>query len=113
MGNKTLGIKYSANINDAPVSDLLRKTSNKTENHLRFFYYSSSQNFLDIGKSRGAYIIFYQGVPIDHGSHVSGTFSQPNTYSEYNAACNAGMDLAHFRMLIHELLNKDPDIVPE
>ena len=23
------------------------------------------------------------------------------------------MDLAHFRMLIHELLNEDPDIVPE
>ena len=23
------------------------------------------------------------------------------------------MSLAHFRMLIHELLNKDPDIVPE
>ena len=23
------------------------------------------------------------------------------------------MDLAHFRMLIHELFNKDPDIVPE
>ena len=23
------------------------------------------------------------------------------------------MDLAHFRMLIHDLLNKDPDIVPE
>ena len=23
------------------------------------------------------------------------------------------MGLAHFRMLIHELLNKDPDIVPE
>ena len=23
------------------------------------------------------------------------------------------MDLAHFRMLINELLNKDPDIVPE
>ena len=23
------------------------------------------------------------------------------------------MDLAHFRMFIHELLNKDPDIVPE
>ena len=23
------------------------------------------------------------------------------------------MALAHFRMLIHELLNKDPDIVPE
>ena len=23
------------------------------------------------------------------------------------------MALAHFRMLIHELLNKDPDVVPE
>ena len=23
------------------------------------------------------------------------------------------MDLAHFRMIIHELLNKDPDILPE
>ena len=23
------------------------------------------------------------------------------------------MSLAHFRMLIHELLNKDPDMVPE
>ena len=23
------------------------------------------------------------------------------------------MDLAHFRMLIHEFVNKDPDIVPE
>ena len=33
--------------------------------------------------------------------------------SEYNVACTAGMSLAHFRMLIHELLNKDPDIVPD
>ena len=23
------------------------------------------------------------------------------------------MDLTHFRMIIHEFLNKDPDIVPE
>ena len=33
--------------------------------------------------------------------------------SEYNKACTAGMALAHFRMLIHESLNKDLDIVPE
>ena len=30
---------------------------------------------------------------------------------EYNAACTAGIALAHFRMLIHEFLNKDTDIV--
>ena len=36
-----------------------------------------------------------------------------STESEYNLACTAGMFLAHFRMLIHELLNKDPHIIPE
>ena len=29
------------------------------------------------------------------------------------SSCTAGMALAHFRMLIHKLLNKDPYIVPE
>ena len=32
---------------------------------------------------------------------------------EYNSTCNAGMSLAHFKMLVHELLNEDPDIVPK
>ena len=39
--------------------------------------------------------------------------SKSSAESEYNAAYAAGMALAHFRMLIHELLNKDPDIVPD
>ena len=52
-------------------------------------------------------------MQINHGKHVSGLFSQSSAESEYNAACNAGMVLAHFRMLIHELLNKDTYIVPE
>ena len=65
------------------------------------------------GRSKGAYIILYQGGPIDHGTHVPGPVSQSSAESEYNSACTAGMALAHFRMLIHEFLNKDPDIVPE
>ena len=32
--NKTLGLKYYAGTNDAPVTDLLRQASIKTENHL-------------------------------------------------------------------------------
>ena len=59
------------------------------------------------------HIIFYQGGPIDHGTHVPGPFAQSRAESEYNAACTAGMALAHFRMLIYELLNKDPEIVTE
>ena len=65
------------------------------------------------GRSTGAYIIFYQGGPIDHGTPVPGPVSQSSAESEYNAACTAGMDLAHFRMLIAELLNEDPDMVPK
>ena len=74
---------------------------------------SSWQYFTDAGRSTGAYTIFYQGGPIDHGTHVPGPVAQSSAESEYNAVCTAGMALAHFSMLIHELLNKDPDIVPE
>ena len=35
----------------------------------------------------------------------------PFTESEYNAECTAGMALAHFRMLFHELLNEYPEMV--
>ena len=44
---------------------------------------------------------------------VPGPVAQSSAESEYNAACTAGMALAHFRMLIHELLNDNPDMVPE
>ena len=57
--------------------------------------------------------MLYQGGPIDHGTHVPGPVSQSSDESEYNAACTAGMALAHFRMFIHELLNKDTEKVPE
>ena len=59
--------------------------------------------FPDTGRSTGAYIIFYQGRPIDHGTHVPGPVAQSSTESAYNAACTAGMALVHFRMLIHEV----------
>ena len=74
---------------------------------------SSWQDCPDTGRITGAYIIFYQGGPIDHVKNVPGPFAQSSVESEYNAACTAGMTLSHFRMLIHELLNKYPDIVPE
>ena len=43
----------------------------------------------------------------------NGPVAKSSAESEYNAAWTAGMALANFRMLIHELINKDPDIVPE
>ena len=58
---KTLGLKYYADLNDAPVTDLLRQANIKTKNHLIDFSDSSWQDFPDTGRSTGAYIISYQG----------------------------------------------------
>ena len=109
----TLGLKYYADLNDAPVTDLLRQTNIKNKNHLMDFSDSSCQDCPDTGRITGIYIIFYLGGPIDHDTHVPGPVVQTSAESEYNAECTTGMALAHFRMLIHELLNKDPDIILE
>ena len=105
--NNNLGLKYYEDMNDVPVSDLLRQASIKTENDLMNFSDSSWQDCPDTGRSTGSYITFYQGGPIDYVTHVPGPVAEPSAESEHNAACTAGMALAHFRMLIHELLNKD------
>ena len=82
--NKTLGLKYYEDLNDAPVTDLLSQANIKTKNHLMDFSDSSWQDCPDTGRSIGAYIIFYQGKPIDHGTHVPGSVAQSSEESEYN-----------------------------
>ena len=52
--NKTLGLKYYADLNDAPVTDILRQTNIKTKNHLMDFSDSSWQYCPDNGRSTGA-----------------------------------------------------------
>ena len=74
-----MGLKYYADMNDAPVTDLLRQAIIKTENHLMTFSDSSWQDCTYTGRITGAYIIFYQGGPIDHVTHVPGLFSQSST----------------------------------
>ena len=71
-----MGLKYYADMNDAPVTDLLRQANIKTKNHLMDFSGSSWQDFPDTGRSTGAYIIFYQGGTIDHDTHVPGPVAQ-------------------------------------
>ena len=108
-----MGLKYYSDINDAPVTYILRQASITTKNHLMDFSDSSWKDCPDTGRNTGAYIIFYQGDPIDHVTHVPVPVAQSSAESEYNSACTAGMALAHFRMLIRELLNEDPDMVPK
>ena len=80
-------------MNNAPVSDLLRQASIETKNHLMDFSDFSWQDFPDTGRSIGAYIIFFQGGPIEHVTHVPGPVAQSSTESEYNSECTAGMAL--------------------
>ena len=65
-----MGLKYYADMNDAPVFELLRQASIKNENRLVDFSDYSWQDCTETGISTGAYIIFYQGGPIDHGTHI-------------------------------------------
>ena len=60
----------------APLSDLLIQANITTENQLIVFYDSCWKDFSDTGRITGTYIIFYQGGPIDHDTHVSGPVSQ-------------------------------------
>ena len=62
--SKTLGLKYYADMNDAPVSDLLRQASINTDNQLMVFSDSSWKYCPETGRSTGAYIIFYLGGQI-------------------------------------------------
>ena len=109
--NKTLGLKYYSNNKYAPLSDLLKQDNIKTENQLIDFSGYSWKYCTYTGRSTVEYIILYQGGTIDHGTRVPGPVSKSSAESEYNAACTTGISLAHFRMLIHELLNKDTDVV--
>ena len=77
------------------------------------FSYSSWKDCTYTGRLTGYYMIFYQGGTTDYGTDVPVPVYQSSSKSEYNSACTAGISLANFRLLIHEMLNKDPDIVPE
>ena len=108
---KNLGLKNYVKIQYAPLSELLRQAIIKTDNQFMVLFDSIWKDWPDTSKITGEYIVFYQGVPIDHCTHVPGLVSQYSTGIEYNAACTAGMSLEYFRMLNNEFLNKDPDEV--
>ena len=63
-------------------------------------------------RSTGEYVVFYQGGPIYHCTHVPCPVYQSSANSEYNAACTTVMDLEHLRIPSIELLNMDPYVVP-
>ena len=88
-------LKYYAAMNDELLYDLLRQARINTENNLMDLSDSSWQDCPNNGRSTGAYIIFYQGGTLEHGTHVPGPVAQSSAKNEYNTACTAGIALAH------------------
>ena len=75
--NNSFGLKFYDDMKDAPLSYLLIQASINTENKFNSFSDSSWQSFSDTS-STVAYIVFYQGGPIDHGKHVPASVAQPS-----------------------------------
>ena len=71
-----MGLNYYADVKYAPVSDLLRQASIKTDKKLMALSDYSWQYCPYTGRSTGSYIILYQGGPIYHGTHVPVPVSQ-------------------------------------
>ena len=84
--NTNLGLKYYAKIEVSPLPDLLRQDNIKAENQLMVLSDSSWQYCQETGRSKGAYIVFYHVVPIDHCTHVPGPVAQSTAESKYNVA---------------------------
>ena len=77
---------YDADMKSAPLSYLLVQASINAENQLMELSDSSCQDCPDTGRSKGAYIVFYQGGPLDHGTNVPEPVAQSSSESDYNAA---------------------------
>ena len=99
-------LKYYDDMKGVPLFDLLRQDRIKTKKKLVVFSDSSWKDCPDTVRSIGAYIIFYQGETINHGTYVTRPAAQSIAESEYNASCTTEMGLSHFSMLNHGLLKK-------
>ena len=111
--NNNLILKYYSNIEDAPLSDLLRQAGINYDNQLMLFSVSKWQDFPDTGRSIVSYFVFYQGGQINRCTCVTGTIKQSSAENDYNTPCTAVMALACFRIINNELMNKYPYVFPE
>ena len=74
--NTNWDLNYYSDMEYAPLSDVSKQDNIKTENQLTYFSDSRWQDCTYTGRSTVAYIILYQGGPINHGKHVPGTVAQ-------------------------------------
>ena len=79
---KNLGLGYYTKIEYVPISGIFIQAIVNTENQLMVLSASICQECKYTGRSTGAYILFYQGEPIDNFTHVTGPVAQSSAESE-------------------------------
>ena len=99
---------------DAPLSDLLIQDSINTENQLIALSDSNWKYWLDTGRSTGAYIIFYQGISIDHGIIFPGPLAQSSAKCDYQCSMSCrNWFITFLGCYFVNFWTKNLDIVPE
>ena len=91
----------------------MRQDSITTENQLILFSDYIWQDCPYTCRITGAYIVFYQGGPIDHCTHVPGPVYQYGAESKYNEECTTVMALEHLIILNNKFMKKDTYVFPE
>ena len=97
------GLQYYSNWTTSPVYKIISDNNITTSTSLISFSDSNWQDDHGTARSTGAYIIFYQGGPVDFSSNLPQPIALSSAEAKYNEACLACVAIAHIRMLLGDL----------
>lgn len=98
-----LAIRFYPDKGNNPISKLCR-TARVPESDTVGFTDASFHDCPDTGRSTIGHLIFYNGALIDANSSLPTPVAMSSAESEYLAACNGAMAIAHLRMLLYDVL---------
>lgn len=99
-----LGVRFYSNLEDAPVTKLLKEHGHDFE-LVPFYAFSDSSwnDDVDNGRSTGCFLVLYMGGVVDHSSNLPDPVALSSAEAEYNQACLACMASSHLRMFLDEM----------
>jgi len=84
-------LHYYSEMTSSPLSDLLLQYKVNDNNFFVTFTYSSWNNDIDTGRSKGVFLVFYMGHAVEHSSNILDPVALSSAEAGYNEACLACM----------------------
>jgi hypothetical protein len=103
------GITFYSRPSRSPLGRILDEVGIDTNTELVAATDSSWQDCPDTGRSTGGYYVLFCGGIVDSSSNVPGPVAMSSAEGEFMQACAGAISVAHIKMLVLELDNKDPD----